>query len=480
MFQDTKLPLTAWFAAIYHLAQSKNGISSIELGAKARGQAGHSLADQAQADAGDGGARGREAQARRPGRGRRRLPRRRAPGRQARPRCRGQDADRCRGRDHARAQAEAAAAERGQGLPQEGGGEARQAGLRARQQRRQRRPVLLAGGREGRLPALPDGDRLRQAGRELGAVPVGQHDAWATSRPRSPAPTTTSAPKHAQAYLTSFAYRFNRRFQLDSIVERLAWAAVHTAPQPYRVVICGCVRRLIRMVIEFIGLPGAGKTTLCQQVAEILSKHDIAVRQTSYGSARRSSKMGRTLSKSCHFLGAFILNHKHTILSAADIARTKQKSPIDYLKVTFNWIIASFFVQRNHCALEITLMDQGVFQALWSIGFSAQDEAWASTMSGRVSLMSIPDIVVVVEASPRTIEGRLRAHRSHISRLEAELQTGSALWARSISLLETVKMIMSLQQVAVMVIDTETPEPLNATATSVAEGIMLRCRLNGC
>jgi hypothetical protein len=44
------------------------------------------------------------------------------------------------------------------------------------------------------------------------------------------------SPKHAQSYLTSFAYRFNRRFQLDSIVERLAWAAVRTAPQPYRIV----------------------------------------------------------------------------------------------------------------------------------------------------------------------------------------------------------------------------------------------------
>src|SRR3954447_22063234 len=32
VFQDTKLPLTAWFAAIYHLAQGKNGISAIELG----------------------------------------------------------------------------------------------------------------------------------------------------------------------------------------------------------------------------------------------------------------------------------------------------------------------------------------------------------------------------------------------------------------------------------------------------------------
>src|SRR3954462_2190377 len=32
VFQDTKLPLTTWFAAIYHLTQSRGGISSIELG----------------------------------------------------------------------------------------------------------------------------------------------------------------------------------------------------------------------------------------------------------------------------------------------------------------------------------------------------------------------------------------------------------------------------------------------------------------
>ena len=42
--------------------------------------------------------------------------------------------------------------------------------------------------------------------------------------------------KHAQSYLASFAYRFNRRHQLDSIVERLAWAAVRTAPHTYRAI----------------------------------------------------------------------------------------------------------------------------------------------------------------------------------------------------------------------------------------------------
>ena len=32
IFHSTKLPLTVWFLAIYHLSQSKGGISSVELG----------------------------------------------------------------------------------------------------------------------------------------------------------------------------------------------------------------------------------------------------------------------------------------------------------------------------------------------------------------------------------------------------------------------------------------------------------------
>ena len=49
--------------------------------------------------------------------------------------------------------------------------------------------------------------------------------------------TTPSTPAAQAHYLASFAYRFNRRFHLDSIVERLAWAATRTAPQPYRVIV---------------------------------------------------------------------------------------------------------------------------------------------------------------------------------------------------------------------------------------------------
>ena len=45
--------------------------------------------------------------------------------------------------------------------------------------------------------------------------------------------------KHAQRYLASYAWRFNRRFQLDTLTERLAYACARTAPHPYRVIIAG-------------------------------------------------------------------------------------------------------------------------------------------------------------------------------------------------------------------------------------------------
>ena len=45
--------------------------------------------------------------------------------------------------------------------------------------------------------------------------------------------------KHAQRYLTSFAWRFNRRYQLDTLTEQLVYACARTTPHPYRVIIAG-------------------------------------------------------------------------------------------------------------------------------------------------------------------------------------------------------------------------------------------------
>lgn len=40
--------------------------------------------------------------------------------------------------------------------------------------------------------------------------------------------------KHAPRYLADFEYRFNRRFDLGSMIERFGYAALRTPPMPYR------------------------------------------------------------------------------------------------------------------------------------------------------------------------------------------------------------------------------------------------------
>ena len=46
-------------------------------------------------------------------------------------------------------------------------------------------------------------------------------------------------PAHAPRYLASFAWRFNRRFQLDSMLVRFVHSAARTQPLPYRVLVAG-------------------------------------------------------------------------------------------------------------------------------------------------------------------------------------------------------------------------------------------------
>ena len=46
-------------------------------------------------------------------------------------------------------------------------------------------------------------------------------------------------PDHAQRYLASFAWRYNRRYQLNTMIPRFVHSAARTQPIPYRVLIAG-------------------------------------------------------------------------------------------------------------------------------------------------------------------------------------------------------------------------------------------------
>src|ERR671933_815044 len=235
VFQDTKLPLTVWFAAIYHLTQSKGGISSIELARRLGVKQGtawlmkHKLM-RVMAE--------REAE---------------------KPKLSGRVEI-----DDAYLGGERPGGKRGRGAA---GKTPIVAAVETTPERRPRRLKLsvVKGFRKKEV------ERIAKRDLAAGATVVSDglscwpavEKAGCSHRPMATGAGKKAAgwapfrwvntclgniktaivgtyhhvsPKHAHSYLTSYAYRFNRRFRLDSIVERLAWAAVRTAPQPYRVV----------------------------------------------------------------------------------------------------------------------------------------------------------------------------------------------------------------------------------------------------
>src|SRR3954464_9715050 len=236
VFQDSKLPLTAWFAAIYHLTQAKNGISSIELARRL-------------------GVRQPTAWL-----GKHRRMRAMAVREAAKPKLAGRVE-----MDDAHLGGERPGGERGRGAA---GKTPFVAAVETTAERKPRRLRLtvVEGFREREVERLakaaiePGSDvvsdglscwpAVEKAGCTHSAIVTGSGKRAAGLAPFGWVNTTLGnvktaiagtyhhvSAKHAQSYLTSFAYRFDRRFRLDSIVERLAWAATRTAPQPYRVVV---------------------------------------------------------------------------------------------------------------------------------------------------------------------------------------------------------------------------------------------------
>jgi ribosomal protein L37AE/L43A len=236
VLQDTKLPLTTWFAAVYHLTQSKGGISSIELGRRLGVKQGTAWLM------------------------RHKLMRAMAAREAAKPKLTGRVEV-----DDAYLGGERPGGKRGRGAA---GKTPVVAAVETTAERKPRRLRLtvVRGFRKKEVEKLAKRDfaagstvvsdglscwpAVEKAGCRHFPIVTGSGKRAASWTPFRWVNATLGniktaiagtyhhvSAKHAEHYLASFAYRFNRRRQLDSIVERLAWTAMRTAPQPYRAII---------------------------------------------------------------------------------------------------------------------------------------------------------------------------------------------------------------------------------------------------
>ena len=193
------------------------------------------------------------------------------------------------------------------------------------------------------------------------------------------------------------------------------------------------------LIVEFIGLPGAGKSTVARRVAGLLRDLEIPVRETlrEFADERRGVALARKLT----VVSKGILSRPwFAYRSARAVGRTRQQSAKDALKVLHNWILIVSLIGARARSRGVHLFDQGIFQALWSIGYSAGDARFGDVWTNLRPMTPKPDLVVIVECDPPMIVKRRIATRSEGggSRIE-KLPPDHPVWFRAIELLREVK-----------------------------------------
>jgi thymidylate kinase len=194
--------------------------------------------------------------------------------------------------------------------------------------------------------------------------------------------------------------------------------------------------------VEFLGLPGAGKSGVSKRVAEILESQGHSVVDTNYELTHRRGARTRRLRKLGYILRELAFHPVYAARSARAIAATRQSTVSDLGGAVANWLFVSDLVRGGGRSRTIHLLDEGIFQALWSVGFGAASGDWPGVARAAGAGFPAPDVVVLVNASAETVLRRLRARGLKQSRIEDRLDTDGGVLATSERLLGQVRSVL--------------------------------------
>jgi thymidylate kinase len=224
------------------------------------------------------------------------------------------------------------------------------------------------------------------------------------------------------------------------------------------------------LLVTFVGLPGTGKSTLCARAARLLRQRGIPCRVCEETAFRRIRNKAAWVAREA------IGNPRRAARTVRGILATRQRSALDLVKMVVNWFCLSFLIRRFAAAGGVSLFDEGLFQALWSIGLGARNGDWLSSLPLLDPVPPAPNLTVVFRSSLETIERRLAARPGRSSRLEQWLPGDPGLLTKAGHLMAVIQELIdhrSRQQggMHVLVIDNDREGALEANAAKIADRI---------
>jgi len=236
--------------------------------------------------------------------------------------------------------------------------------------------------------------------------------------------------------------------------------------------------------IEFMGLPGSGKSTIAAHLESDL-------RQQGFKTVSRSAE----LADNYPFLWRHWRRLLRVVRNAARCRRlyidafkiitdSRQKSHWDRAKVTWNlWSVMALMTDCRAAGDSVTIIDQGLFQAIWSIQLSSSKELSAAAWGKLLSAAGIADVLVVnVQSEIPIVSNRLVARASKRTRLSSQAHdVHAAAWqiaaGNMTTLIDLARAALPRDQVGdrVIAIENDTTSP-RAAALNIATAFLARMR----
>ncbi len=229
------------------------------------------------------------------------------------------------------------------------------------------------------------------------------------------------------------------------------------------------------VTVELGGLPGCGNASLSRRVADFLSGRSLHAREPTYRLDHGPEVLERTIRKSFHVTREILRHPGYAARSESALRSTEQESLVIMMKMLFNWLLVSSLLRQERRSPGVTLLDQGIFQALWSIGLGGR--AAVSSMARALGdEIPMPDAVVVVEASLASVTHRLQLRRGHDSRADGWTDEVASPFARAFALFEDVKNVLAARQsvnrsLRVLPVPNDRAEDLGINASALAAEI---------
>jgi hypothetical protein len=170
-------------------------------------------------------------------------------------------------------------------------------------------------------------------------------------------------------------------------------------------------------VVELCGLPGSGKTLIANLLTDAMAQENLAVHAATDRVDHEIAlpkRLGRKLTLVCHRL---LDAPSPSVRMAARVAAS-QRSMADTVSRQVQWLVTQDLLATARQRGGLHLLDEGVVQALWSIGLRGDVRRVPPIAIDRSEGLHTPDVIVMVEASVDCCSARLRMRSSHHSRTE--------------------------------------------------------------